>query len=92
MDMGERPDGMTLDRIDPGGNYEPSNCRWATAVQQSRNRRDRVPIEFNGRSLLLTDWAAETGIPFSCLYARIYVRKWPIQKALGTPSQKGEIS
>lgn len=39
QDMGERPEGKTLDRINPEGNYEPGNCRWATAKEQSQNRR-----------------------------------------------------
>ena len=44
-DMGERPEGTTLDRINPFGNYEPSNCRWADAKTQRNNRRDSSPIE-----------------------------------------------
>lgn len=41
-DMGVRPEGMTLDRVDPLGNYEPGNCRWATAEEQARNKRRNV--------------------------------------------------
>ena len=42
FDMGERPDGTTIDRINPFGNYEPTNCRWSTRQVQANNKRRRA--------------------------------------------------
>ena len=64
-DMGERPDGTTLDRVDVNGHYEPSNCRWATAEQQMNNRTDNSCITLNGESITCTQLCKKYGFYYT---------------------------
>jgi hypothetical protein len=68
-DMGPRPEGTTLDRIDVNGDYEPSNCRWATYAEQARNRTDNVYVEHGGKRIILKDYAVATGQDYKRLSA-----------------------
>lgn len=72
-DMGLRPSNKhSLDRFpNKNGNYEPSNCRWATIDEQNRNLNSNIWIEHNGRKQILTDWAKELGIDSSSMRRRI---------------------
>lgn len=58
-DMGRRPLGKTLDRIDNSKGYSPDNCRWSSIKEQNRNRRTNIFYIYNGKKMVLTDWAIE---------------------------------
>jgi hypothetical protein len=64
-------EGLTIDRVNNDGNYEPSNCRWVDNITQQRNRGDRKRYEFNGEKLLLCEISELTGIKLITLYMRI---------------------
>lgn len=83
-DMGMRPTGKTLDREDSDGNYEPGNCRWATATEQVRNRRTSTRLTHNGETLHLYEWADRVGIAATSIKQRLR-RGWSVRDALSTP-------
>jgi hypothetical protein len=86
-DMGERPKGMSLDRVDNNKGYAKDNCRWATPVEQTRNRRNTRMITFRGETMCLTAWAERYDMRISTLFTRLF-HGWTIERALTQPRQK----
>lgn len=84
-DLGLKPDGFTLERIENDGHYEPGNCRWATYREQARNARSNKVLEFGGRRQTLAAWADEVGLLRTTLSNRIHVYGWPLDVALSAP-------
>lgn len=89
-DMGLRPQGMTLERVDVNGDYCKENCLWASRADQTRNRRDTLTITYDGRTASLTEWATETGIPYGTLKARVQRLGYTSEQALSKTVKAGK--
>lgn len=70
-DMGPCPPGLTIDRRDNDGDYEPTNCRWISQRDQCRNRRGNVLVEFEGQQITAADLAVRLGVPGYTVYRRL---------------------
>lgn len=77
--------GLTIDRIDVNGNYEPSNCRWISQAEQMNNTRSNIWLEYNGELHNITQWAEIIGMKPKTLQARITNLGWSVERALTEP-------
>jgi len=87
-DMGTKPKGFSIERVDVNGNYEQKNCKWLPFEEQVHNRRKTVFVVHNGIKKPLSVVAKEFGIERRTLYTRVIQDKMDIEKALSLPVRK----
>lgn len=85
-DMGPRPEGMSIERIDNNCGYSPGNCRWATTKEQAINKRSTRWVEYDGKRMPISLWSKEVGIPQSTIHQRL--KRMSVKEALTKPTTK----
>lgn len=83
-DMGRRPAGHTIDRIDSTGDYTPENCRWADIRTQANNKKSNRRLTHDGETLTVSQWAERVGMKTATLFARLRLG-WSVHRALTEP-------
>jgi len=83
-DMGPRPEGAQIERIDNDGPYSPDNCRWASHKEQMQNTRAGAILEVNGQRRKVKEWAALLGVPVYLVRQRI-AAGWTADRAVSAP-------
>ena len=85
--MGAKPNGLTLERIDVNGNYEPSNCKWADRLEQRWNQRDVLMLRIGHEEKPVEAWARSCGVHAETIRRRLRAG-WDAESAVMTPAAR----